>query len=114
MTFNVIAVVDGVRTIFGRYWGALEHVPFLHFYLGYAALIERAIELEVDVIEPGAGGEHKQARGFDPAVTTSVHHLADPCLRRAVAEHVARGRGAIEAQRKASFEEAPWRGPAHT
>ncbi len=114
MTFNVLATVDGVRTLFGRYWGALEHVPFLHFVLGYAALIETAIALEVDVIEPGAGGEHKQARGFDPVITYSAHWVREPRLRRAIEEHVARERLAIEGQRQALLEDSPWRTPSHT
>lgn len=114
MTFNVLAVVNGVRTLFGRYWGALVHVPLLHFVLGYAALIETAIELAVDVIEPGAGGEHKQARGFDPVVTRSVHWVREPRLRRAIAEHVARERAAIEGQRLALLADSPFRARAHT
>ena len=114
MTFNVLATVRGTRTLFGRYWGALDEVPFLHFVLGYAALIETAIELEVDVIEPGAGGEHKQARGFDPALTHSAHWVVEPRLRRAIGEHVAREREAIRGQRDALLRDSPWRSAPHT
>jgi hypothetical protein len=114
MTFNVLGESARGRTLYGRYWGAVEHVPFLHFVLGYAALVETAIALEIDVIEPGAGGEHKQARGFDPAITRSVHWVREPRLRRVIAEHLARERRSIDAGRRALAERGPWKHPSHT
>jgi predicted N-acyltransferase len=114
MTFNVLGEGPRGRTLYGRYWGATEHVPFLHFVLGYAALVEEAIALGVDVIEPGAGGEHKQARGFDPALTRSVHWVREPRLRRVIAEHVARERTSIDAGRRALAARGPWKLAPHT
>jgi hypothetical protein len=114
MTFNVLGDSPRGRTLYGRYWGAVEHVPFLHFVLGYAALVETAISLGVDVIEPGAGGEHKQARGFDPQLTRSVHWVRDARLSRAIAEHVARERASTDLGRQALLERGPWKRPSHT
>jgi predicted N-acyltransferase len=114
MTFNVLGESARGATLYGRYWGAVEHVPFLHFVLGYAALVETAIALDVDVIEPGAGGEHKQARGFDPQLTRSVHWVSDPRLHRAIEEHVARERISIDAGRRALAERGPWKDAPHT
>ena len=114
MTFNVIGDSARGRTLYGRYWGAVEHVPFLHFVLGYAALVETAIALGVEVIEPGAGGEHKQARGFDPRVTRSVHWVNDARLHRVIGEHVARERASIELGRRELLERGPWKHPSHT
>lgn len=69
---------------YGRYWGAFEEQPFLHFNVCYYHSIESAIREGISVFEPGAGGEHKLARGFDPTITYSAHWLADPRLDRAV------------------------------
>ncbi len=90
--FNLL----GHDRLYGRYWGALAEVPFLHFDVCFYKGIEEAIVRRLDVFEPGAGGEHKVARGFEPTVTCSVHHLADRRLRAAVADHVRRERRAVD------------------
>ncbi len=72
------------KALYGRYWGAFQEQPFLHFNVCYYHSIERAITEGIAVFEPGAGGEHKLARGFDPTITYSAHWLADPRLDRAV------------------------------
>jgi uncharacterized protein len=65
-------------TLYGRYWGALEDRNFLHFEVCFYRGIEDAIARKLTSFEPGAGGEHKLLRGFEPAPTFSAHHLADP------------------------------------
>lgn len=75
--FNLV----GERALFGRYWGAREERPFLHFNVCYYAGIQACIERGLDSFEPGAGGEHKHARGFESTLTHSVHLLRDPRLR---------------------------------
>ena len=70
--------------LYGRYWGALAHIPCLHFEACYYQAIEAAIELGLAVVEGGAQGEHKMARGFVPTVTTSAHWLAEPAFADAV------------------------------
>ncbi|MFP3740292.1 peptidogalycan biosysnthesis protein, partial [Burkholderia sp. SIMBA_019] len=72
-------------TLYGRYWGALEHVPCLHFETAYYQPLEFCIEEKLDVFEGGAQGEHKMARGFMPTVTRSAHWLAHPAFADAVA-----------------------------
>ena len=54
----------GRNTLYGRYWGCVEHHPFLHFELCYYQAIELAIALGLDRAEAGAQGEHKLARGY--------------------------------------------------
>lgn len=71
--------------LYGRYWGALQHVPNLHFELCYHQGIEFAIERGLLVFEGGAQGEHKLARGFEAVETSSWHWLAQAGLRDAVA-----------------------------
>jgi predicted N-acyltransferase len=70
--------------MYGRYWGAIENVPCLHFETCYYQAIEAAIDLGIRVIEGGAQGEHKMARGFTPQPTASAHWLAEPAFADAV------------------------------
>lgn len=72
-------------TLYGRYWGAIEHVPCLHFETAYYQPLEFCIEEKLAVFEGGAQGEHKMARGFMPTVTHSAHWLAHPSFSDAVA-----------------------------
>jgi predicted N-acyltransferase len=89
----------GKRTLYGRYWGALEERPFLHFNVCFYHSIDACIARGLERFEPGAGGEHKLVRGFEPTLTHSVHHLAHPGLDRAVREY-------LEHERKAQIESA--------
>ena len=82
--------LEGAGALYGRYWGALRHVPGLHFECCYYRGIAYCIEHELARFEPGAQGEHKLARGFLPVATHSRHFLADPTLSDAVARSLAR------------------------
>ncbi|HHO49844.1 MAG TPA: GNAT family N-acetyltransferase, partial [Deltaproteobacteria bacterium] len=81
--FNVIKA----DRLYGRYWGAHTHVPFLHFEVCYYQAIEECIGRGLAVFEPGHGGGHKYRRGFEPTVTWSSHWLADRRLHHGLAEH---------------------------
>ena len=70
--------------LYGRYWGAVEHVPLLHFECCYYQAIEYAIARRLQVFEGGAQGEHKIFRGLMPVETLSAHWLADARFARAV------------------------------
>jgi len=72
------------ETLYGRYWGALQYVPCLHFEACYYQALEFCIEEKVRVFEGGAQGEHKLARGFLPVKTLSAHWLAHPEFSDAV------------------------------
>jgi uncharacterized protein len=86
----------GGGVLYGRYWGAIEEHPFLHFNVCYYHSIEQCIERGLERFEPGAGGEHKRARGFTPTLTRSVHHLKEPRLNGAIREYLEREREHIE------------------
>ena len=86
----------GRDALYGRQWGALEEVPFLHFELCYYQAIQFAIERGLSRVEAGAQGEHKIARGYLPTAVHSAHWIADPALREAVAAFLARERPAVE------------------
>ena len=88
----------GRDTLYGRYWGAVEDHPALHFECCYHQAIEHAIEAGLARVEAGAQGEHKLARGYMPAPTHSLHWIADPGLRSAVARYLAAERVAVDAE----------------
>jgi hypothetical protein len=71
-------------TLYGRYWGALERVPLLHFECCYYQAIEYAIARGLQVFEGGAQGEHKLWRGLLPVEAPSAHWLAHPKFAHAV------------------------------
>ena len=87
----------GGDCLYGRYWGAVEHHPFLHFELCYYQAIEFAIAHKIERVEAGAQGDHKLARGYLPTRTHSAHYIADPALRRAIADYLKRERAYVAA-----------------
>jgi uncharacterized protein len=99
----------GAGTLFGRHWGAIEHHPFLHFEICYYQAIEFAIAHKLARVEAGAQGEHKLARGYLPATTYSAHYIADPALRRAIDDYLARERAYVEAAGRELLEASPFR-----
>jgi hypothetical protein len=78
--------------LYGRYWGALRPLRYLHFNVCYYAGIAHCIEQGLARFEPGAGGEYKQLRGFDATPTWSFHWLSDARLRHAVERFLERER----------------------
>src|SRR5579864_841002 len=99
----------GDNTLFGRHWGAIEHHPFLHFELCYYQAIDYAIAHKLKTVEAGAQGEHKIARGYMPKTTHSAHYIADPGLRRAIAEYLVRERAYVAAAGAEMAAMAPYR-----
>jgi uncharacterized protein len=85
----------GSDTLFGRNWGAIEHHNFLHFEVCYYQAIDFAIQRGLATVEAGAQGEHKLARGYLPQTTWSAHFIADPDLRRAIADYLKRERAYV-------------------
>ena len=100
----------GRDALYGRQWGALEEVPFLHFELCYYQAIDFAIAHGLSRVEAGAQGEHKIARGYLPTPVYSAHLIANPALRGPVADYLARERPAVAAEIAAlSAELSPFR-----
>jgi predicted N-acyltransferase len=91
-SFNVI----GDNRLYGRYWGAVEHHPMLHFETCYYQVIEYCIARRIAVFEGGAQGEHKMARGLMPVQTCSAHWLAQPQFAKAVEAFLIRERKGVE------------------
>jgi len=84
------------KTAYGRYWGALEYVPCLHFETAYYQAIEYCIRQGIDVFEGGAQGQHKMARGFMPVKMQSAHWIKDPEFSKAVERFLIRESSGIE------------------
>jgi len=85
----------GEGVLFGRNWGAIEYVPFLHFETCYYQAIDFAIQRGLKRVEAGAQGEHKLLRGYLPVETYSAHIIAHKGLARAVDEFLGAERAAV-------------------
>jgi predicted N-acyltransferase len=106
---KIIAGTFNVRdhsAMYGRYWGAFEDVPFLHFNVCYYSAIEHAIRMGLERFEAGAGGSFKQLRGLDPEHTTSVHYIIDGKFRRAVERFLNQEREMIRRKREMLLEQS--------
>ncbi|ESY26792.1 MULTISPECIES: GNAT family N-acetyltransferase [unclassified Mesorhizobium] len=99
----------GSGALYGRNWGCIEDHPFLHFEVCYHQAIDFAIERKLKVVEAGAQGEHKLARGYRPVTMHSAHYIAHPGLRNAVADYLRRERREVERMGEILEEHTPFR-----
>ena len=102
-------VVHDETTLYGRYWGALEDIPCLHFETAYYQPLEFCIASKIRCFEGGAQGEHKMARGFLPHKTWSAHWLAHPSFTDAVERFLEQEAGGINAYLDELNERQPFR-----
>lgn len=99
----------GRDTLYGRYWGCVEHHPCLHFELCYYRAIDLAIEQGLGRVEAGAQGEHKLARGYLPTQTHSLHWVGDPGFSNAIAQYLDAEREAVEEEIEILTEYGPFK-----
>ena len=99
----------GKDILFGRNWGTTRDVPFLHFEVCYYQAMDFAIAHGLKTVEAGAQGEHKLARGYEPVITRSIHHIAHPGLRNAVADYLEDERSAVDRSKDALARYTPFR-----
>jgi hypothetical protein len=99
----------GGDTLYGRYWGAIEDRPFLHFELSYYRAIDFAIAEGLKTIQAGAQGEHKLSRGYEPVITASAHFLPDPGFRSAVEDFLTQEREAVRLELEWARQALPYR-----
>jgi uncharacterized protein len=100
-------------TLWGRWWGAGEYVPGLHFEACYYQAIEFCIERGIGRFAGGAQGRHKLARGLLPVTTHSAHAIADPDFGPAIAEFCARERADVAHAVDELAESSPFREDAN-
>ncbi|MER2552431.1 MAG: GNAT family N-acetyltransferase [Thauera sp.] len=101
---------DG-QALYGRYWGALEELPFIHFELCYYQAIEYCLRHRLERFEGGAQGEHKLSRGLRPARTWSAHWIAEPRFAAAIDDYLARERHGINLYLDDLAARTPFRHP---
>lgn len=92
--FNLMK--DG--SLYGRYWGCLEEIKYTHFEVCLYKSVEWCIENGFQKFEPGAQGDHKYDRGFQPTHTYSAHYVRDPRLRHAIEDFIQRESRQIDQQ----------------
>ncbi len=97
------------RCLYGRYWGAAEYHDSLHFETCYYQGIEYCIQKGLVRFEPGAQGEHKLARGFDPVATHSCHWLANDVFSNAIGRHLEREREWVDLYIEQARNKLPFR-----
>jgi len=103
-----LLIVDKASSkVYGRYWGAIEYIPCLHFETAYYQAIEYCIEHHIQTFEGGAQGEHKMARGFLPTTIQSAHYIADPIFSSAVQHFLDREHQGIAAYVDELAEHSP-------
>ena len=99
----------GSDALYGRNWGCIEDHPFLHFEVCYHQAIDFAIDRKLKVVEAGAQGEHKLARGYMPVTMHSAHYIAHAGLRNAVADYLKRERREVAHVGEYLGEHGPFR-----
>lgn len=95
--------------LYGRYWGAIEPIPLLHFECCYYQGIEYAIAERLARFEGGAQGEHKLFRGLLPVEAHSAHWLAQPRFARAVEDYLEREKTGLARYVNELSEHSPFR-----
>lgn len=108
---SLIALDPLRRVAYGRYWGAVEPIPFLHFDACYYRPLAWCIAKGYRRFEGGAQGEHKMARGLLPVRTSSAHWLADPRFALAVADFLSREGAGVGAYVDELNERNPFKAP---
>jgi uncharacterized protein len=106
---SLIALDPTQRLAYGRYWGAVTHIPNLHFEACYYQPLAWCIAQQYLRFEGGAQGEHKMARGLAPVQTWSAHWLAHPQFSQAVAEFLAREGQGMEGYMDGLKERLPFK-----
>lgn len=97
------------KTLYGRYWGAVEHINCLHFEVCYYQGIEYAIKHQLAFFDPGTQGEHKLIRGFAPVYTYSAHWLTQPDFMQAVQHFCDQEKVHTEAYYAAALASTPFK-----
>lgn len=96
-------------TLYGRYWGTTGQYHSLHFELCFYQGIAYCLQEGLTTFEPGAGGEHKVARGFEPTIVRSCHWIADPRMRQLIGQYLTRQHGGILAYTEEAATHLPYR-----
>jgi predicted N-acyltransferase len=108
---SALNLYDNER-LYGRYWGALDYVPGLHFETCYYQGMDFCIQRKLKIFEGGAQGEHKLARGFLPVITHSWHWLANEHFGKLISDFLTRE--SLTVENYVSELEGPYRRETET
>jgi predicted N-acyltransferase len=108
---SLIGIDSTRRVAYGRYWGALARVSYLHFDACYYQPLKWCVAQGYERFEGGAQGEHKMARGLLPVTTHSMHYIADPQFAEAIVRFTEREQVGIEGYVEALAAHSPIRTP---
>ncbi|MFT7286724.1 MAG: putative N-acyltransferase [Halieaceae bacterium] len=97
------------KSLYGRYWGCSREYDCLHFETCYYQGIEYCIKEGLQHFDPGAQGEHKIQRGFEPTTTLSSHWIAEPQLDTAIGDFTRREQVEVEAYREDARQLLPFK-----
>ncbi|MCG8672199.1 MAG: GNAT family N-acetyltransferase [Pseudomonadales bacterium] len=97
------------ETLYGRYWGCKSEIQGLHFEVCFYRGIEYAIAHGLKKFDPGAQGEHKIARGFEPIETCSFHYVGHPGFRDAIANFLEEEARYVNQYKLAAAERLPFK-----
>ena len=95
--------------LYGRLWGSVKHVPYLHFELCYYQAIDYAINNDIKIVEAGAQGSHKLQRGYMPEKTWSLHWIKNNKFKEAISNYLDEEMQIIEKQKKDLEQYSPFR-----
>jgi len=95
--------------LYGRYWGALRDISCLHFETCFYQGIEFCIDRGLKEFDPGAQGEHKLMRGFEPVKSASYHWIADERFRAAIADFLGQEKRSTDTYQQHAKTYLPYR-----
>ena len=96
--------------LYGRLWGTIKYIPYLHFELCYYQAIDYAIKNKIKIVEAGAQGSHKLQRGYLPKETYSLHWIKNNSFKNAINNYLDEETKLIEIQKKDLEKFAPYKG----
>ena len=95
--------------LYGRLWGSIKHIPYLHFELCYYQAIDYAIKEKIKIVEAGAQGSHKLQRGYMPEKTWSLHWIKNKKFKEAISNFLDEEIKIIEKQKKNLEQFSPFK-----
>ena len=105
---GAINLIDN-NAIYGRNWGAVKEIKFLHFETCYYQAIDFAIKHGLKTVEAGAQGMHKIQRGYLPKETFSKHYFLNGAFRSVVSNYLESEKKQIKNEMRILEQKSPFR-----
>ena len=95
--------------LYGRYWGYIEDLKFMHFEACYYQQIEFAIQNKIQIFEAGAQGQHKIKRGLIPFYTYSSHWFNHSGFHQAIHNYILNEKIKIDYEKQYCENRSPYK-----